>query len=155
MLPIEDVDLEAMGPLIRITGLAPPYQPRPGRAWMTEDDSDGRGGASAQARGMARLAAFLLAELGREPRPISSALRPVAIHVMHQDTKDIVYVENAEKTLILWAEPPGQETPGQPTASQRWTELHDWQKRRPAEPVLRPYYLDFSRDGIVIKRGGG
>ena len=152
ILPDEDVDRESAGLLIRITVIDPPFGPRAGHVWMSRETSEGLGKADERVLAASRLAGFLTSALDREPGPIPPALRPVAIHL---DVENFTFVENAEKTMISWAEPPGLEPPGDRTAEQKWTDLHDWLKRRPAPPVLDPYYLDFSKDGIVIKKVSG
>jgi hypothetical protein len=156
ILPDEDVEEDPSEPLIQLIGLDPPSEPRPGRLWKTSDDSESPGKANGRVLAAAKLAAYLRSALRREPKPIPAALRPVAIQVIGEGDRSFVFVENAEKTMIYWAEPPTLETPGNRTAGQRWADLKDWVRRHPDDPpIQKPFYLDFSKDGVVVKRGRG
>ena len=151
----EDIDEEKVGPLIRIERLEPPFEPRPGRVWAYEESSTehDRGGEGVLAA--ARLASFLKLASARESTSIPAAMRPVAIHVARGEKKNFLFLENAERTMILWGEAPGLESPGRPTAQQKWEDLRAWIKRRPPRPVAKPYYLDFHKDGVVIRKEPG
>jgi hypothetical protein len=153
MLPAEDVDEEKAGLLVAIRGLEPPFEPRLGRLWLTDETSEGLGKANQGVLAAAKLAAFLKSALARESKPIPQALLPAYIHVSRRDEEKKYYIfyKNREGTLIYWDEPPGLETPGQLTAEQRWQDLHQWIKRRPAVAVPYPAYLDFTKDGVVIR----
>jgi hypothetical protein len=159
ILPIEDVDVEVKVdvkeemslPLLRIPGLKAPHEPRLGRVWRTDDGGEGLGKDDERVVAVVKLAAFLDAALQREPRPIPLALRPVALF---WQTNHGIFIQNAENTMIYWSEFPGSERPGHKTAEQKWADLHAWLERRPPDPVTYPYYLDFTKDGVVIKKEG-
>ena len=90
--------------------------------------------------------------LVREPTPILPTLRPVAIHLIE---RRFLFVENAEQTMLLWAEVP-RLAPGpavERSDEQKWADLHDWLERRPPEPVVGTNYLAFDKDGVVLKKG--
>lgn len=155
ILPIEDVEVEradgllisvkGMGsPLIQIVGLDPPYEPRPGHVWKSNEAPGGLGKANERVLFTVKLAAFFNRALLREAKPIPPALCPV---VLKWQPESGLFVQNAEQTMIYWPPAPGDEM------SERWADLHRWIKRRPPRPIEYPNFLDFTREGVVVKEG--
>jgi hypothetical protein len=154
MLPAEDVDEDRPGRLIQVIGLDPPFEPGPGLVWKKRDASQALGKADERVLATVKLAVFLRSKLEQEPTPVPPALRPVAIWVTTKQEKSFVFVQNAENTMILWAGKPGLETPGPQAADRRWGDLRDWFRFHSDHPPIQlPSYLDFSKDGVVIREG--
>jgi hypothetical protein len=159
ILPLDEVEIEPLKhalllkgldlPLIPIEGLDPPSRPRPGYAWTAPEESPEAGRADERVRAATRLAAFLQSSLSREPRPIAPALRPDLIH-FEAAKKESLFVRNAEQEWIYWDQPPGRERPGEPTASQKWSDLREWAVRREAATTRKKHYLGFTKDGIEV-----
>jgi hypothetical protein len=142
ILPWEDVDGELAGRLPLIVGPEPPFDPRPGRFWMSSD-----GAIDDRLRAAVTLAAFLESAQARASRPLECLSQ---MKVIYSLPKNGLFLENGESTLIYWADAPGSEPPGSLTAEQKWTMLSRWCPHRPGTPVRRPYYLAFNKRGVVI-----
>jgi hypothetical protein len=143
-LPAEELDREAAGPLVRLLGLGPPEDGRPGLYWghPAEPDPD--------AAAAARLAAFLKerawkAETARPPP------RPIAIRRREPD--GALCILGADRVWICWGEAPGGEAPGRPSAAEKWEMLRAWARRPGPAAVADPDFLDFTREGVVVRRG--
>jgi hypothetical protein len=151
ILPFGEADAERNGhlvtirgidhPLIQVVGLDPPFEPRPGHVWKDGDAPDAGGRVLAAVS----LAAFFNAKLDREPRPIPRVLQPVFLHSLPEGG---LFVQNAENSMLYWPEGPGL-----PSNDQRWADLHRWIRGRASTDVRRPNYLDFTKDGVVVKKG--
>ena len=103
-----------------------------------------------------KLAAFFVASLEHEPAPIPPTLRPVVIHCSELD--NAFFVENAEKTMIYWPQPPASETPGRRTGPQRPAGTRPPQvdpDPHPPDPVPYPFYLDFTEGRSRRQAGDG
>jgi hypothetical protein len=159
ILPAEDVDVDvnveedALAPLILLEGFDRPADLRPGLAWTSEDPAHGPGRANDRVLAAVALATALRGAMGRPPAKVPAALRVVAIHADREN--HVYWVETAERTMIYWPVISPRDAPGQPTFDQRWNEFRAWNARRGAAPapVVRPYYLRFTRDGLVVQKG--
>jgi len=147
ILPADDVDPEAVGRAILLSRFEPPFEPRPGRVWSS---SEGR--PDERVLAAVKLAAFLQSALVRAPDPVSPVLQPKAIYPV-PNVKDGLWLVNSESSLVLWGDPPGAEGPGSLTAEEKWEMLQRWLPHRPKVPVLSPFYLSFTKEGVVILKG--
>ncbi len=132
LLPIEDIDVECVGGLIQISGqgVVPPKENRTGLVWKTETPD--RPELANIDRGVlqaAELAAFLL-----EPDRIRQAQEMPALRVFVVSATDPhgrgLFVQNAERAMILWGRGPGEEQPGEPSALEKWKILTTWAKNK-------------------------
>ncbi|HEX8201839.1 MAG TPA: hypothetical protein VF590_15290, partial [Isosphaeraceae bacterium] len=152
ILPADDLDRDAAGPLVPLHGLDPPADGRPGIQWGTE--VDGLAPPDPRAAAAARLASFLKARL----RPGSAAAAPFRRLAVTSCADDgSLWVRADGRYWIAWGDPPGAEGPGRPTAAEKWDQLRDWVRRgggsaRRADPDAHDY-LDFTRAGVVVRRG--
>jgi hypothetical protein len=151
ILPTEAVDEERVGSLIRLEGLDRPLEARVGAFWSSEETAERGTGADERTLAAVRLAGWLETALACEPKPLRPALRPIVLYC--SNLKNAFFLETAEKTLIYWPPPPPFENPVNHSAEQRWAAFHKWIKQRPptAPPLLRPFYLDFTGDGVVVR----
>jgi hypothetical protein len=142
MLPWEDADEEMAAALPLIRGPDPPFEPRPGRAWMKGD-----GKPDERLLAAVKLAAFLNSALARAPQAPEALAHVTVIHSLPRDG---LFLETGESTLVYWVDPPGAERPGSFTAEQKWEMLLRWLPHRPPAPIRRPYYLAFRKEGVYI-----
>jgi hypothetical protein len=149
-----DIDRDAAGPLIVINGegLAPPVDPRPGEVWKSNDGSGGLAQGDPRVLGAARLADFLTSvQVGAARAP---AVRFESIYAT--DPRGL-WARTAEKTWILWGEPPGAETPGRLRAEEKWAMLRNRVDHRLGALVLERAdadYWEFSPTLGLIQRQG-
>ncbi|MBV8554494.1 MAG: hypothetical protein JO116_02940 [Planctomycetaceae bacterium] len=159
ILPREDFDWEAAGRLVKVCGLKPPQDPRPGIAWKMGDAAGGLEQADHRVLAASRLAAFLKPMADRDQREVP-ALRFVAVHpAVHPSTPNWWWVQlgdevTGDELMILWGEPPGAEAPGELSAEAKWAMFRDWARRNTPQLVKRPNYLRFSKAGIAVARVG-
>jgi hypothetical protein len=149
ILPADDLDRDAAGPLIRLDGFDPPFDGRPGRAWATS--ADGLATPDPRASAAARLAAFLKARTRLEEPGGSPLFRPVAIH--HDADDGLLWVRSGGRTWVCWGEAPGAEAPGRPTATEKWVMLREWSRRHVPPGVEYPDFLAFDKDGVGRRKG--
>jgi hypothetical protein len=142
ILPWDDVDPERAGRLPLISGPDPPFDPRPGRYWMSSD-----GTTDARLQAAVTLAAFLERALDHAAKPNEFMSQ---LKVIYSVPKYGLFLENGESTLIYWADAPGAERPGSLTAAQKWEMLTRWLAQRGGTLVHRPHYLAFRKEGVVI-----
>jgi hypothetical protein len=144
ILPLDDLDRKAAGPLILITPVEPPLDARPGRFWGIGESSGELARPEPKVAAAARLAAFFK-ERQNLPGAVPPEWRIVGIHV---DFKPGLVAEAANKTLIFWGEPPGRERPGDATPEQKWVLLREW-FGNPANPTVEhPDFLEFTRHRV-------
>jgi hypothetical protein len=147
ILPSDDVDLEAVGRTILLGKFEPPFELRPGRVWSSSE-----GKPDEHVLAAVKLAAFLRSALVHVPAPVAPVLQPKAIYPI-PNVKNGLWLVNSESSLILWGDPPGDEPPGSLTASEKWAMLQRWLPHRPKAPVLSPFYLSFTKEGIAVLKG--
>ena len=148
ILPADDVDPEAVGRATLLSGFEPPFEPRPGRVWSSSE-----GKPDERVLAAVKLAAFLQSALACPGEPVSPVLQPKVIYPVLNAT-DGLWLENSEKSLVYW-DPPGAERPGSLTAEEKWELLKRWLPRRPPAPVKRPYFLRFTKEGVVVDKDPG
>lgn len=135
ILPADEIDLQHLGPIVRISGreLAPSPENRPGGVWKA-------GGTETQASrlqrcvlGACKMAGFLL----EPPRADDAAAAP-SLHfteVVATDPRGL-FLRNVQGTMVLWGEAPDDEPSGSPDASEKWEVLRKWADKR--APMMLP-----------------
>lgn len=159
LLPPDDIDREAVAPVIGLHGFPAPAEPHFGEAW---NQADARGGGTRpdpRVAEAAALAGFLkerIAELGtRLPR------RPSAVVQLHGERGLILQITwgdtLADSLLIYWGNDPlADPAVRELTNAQKWEQLRDWVDRSPRSAGGRSLHLWFSRQGIALDtRWGG
>jgi hypothetical protein len=149
LLPMRDIDLEAVGGLIPIEGLDAPNSPHAGELLKTGDPTKGSVEPDRKAARGANLAAFLRA--ARESG--SSADVTPAVDFIYVGRADGLYVKFVSTVWVFWNEAPGEEPPGRLTAEVKWAVLRDWFRRNGAKNLRDDDYLEFWRTGVVRRRG--
>ena len=100
ILPADDLEIEPLGRMIKITGveLAAPADPRPGLLWKAKDPKGGMDEVDARVVAAARLAAFLKAPGREREAEAAPALRIIEIIVsnMSDFSRRGLFVMNAE-----------------------------------------------------------
>lgn len=144
ILPGEDINTEAAERLMWLASVDhPPFDSRPGEPWKKGNAAEGLTWPDERVMAAARLAGFLKA---RRVDEILPALRVVAIHPT-PDSR--LFVQFTDDVMAFWDEPPGDERPGRPTASEKWTLLRDRARRQGSLGIRYPKgSLAFSKDGI-------
>jgi hypothetical protein len=144
ILPVDDVDSELLGPLIKITGarLVPPADPRPGMIWKQRRGPSELPQGDSRILAAAALAGFLKAEPHVRDAAASPALR--AVEIVADDPRGL-FVLNAESTMILWKDAPGAERPGDLDAHEKWSLLREWSVTTRSRSVPNGDYWAFSR----------
>lgn len=144
VLPNDDLDLSALPPLIEIRRFQGGIDsPLPGLSF-TKPGSD---------EAAALAAALKLAEFVQQQQAQTN----------HEDKESRVQIvdlangprwlslHTADRHRISWGEAPGAESPGRPTAPQKWTWWTTWRKSNSLTPDERERrFLSFSRTGIEI-----
>ncbi len=149
ILPGEDIDTDKLGPLIRIwaKGLDhPAADNRPGVPWKSSAP-DGEGPRLERwVVAAARLAGFLQEADRAGEAAVSPALRVQAI--LATDDCRYLFLQTAEKVMVLWGEALESETSAGLEASKKWDILKKWA----ALPSLRTLptgdYWMFSRGDL-------
>jgi hypothetical protein len=154
VLPIDDVDTEKLGPLIRITGrgLAALIRPQSGhRVWTSS--APGAEGERLQRSVLAaaRLAGFLHDPVRASDTRSLPALRVLAIYTT--DPRGL-FLQTAESNMILWGEAPGEETAGRPEAQEKWEILKKWAKTTQKRSLPAGDYWEFVRSELKAKETG-
>jgi hypothetical protein len=152
LLSLEDVDLQELGRVIKISGagLTAPAEPRAGVVWKSNASGTGLGEDDPRIRAAAKLAGFLLTEARvREGRgaPALQIVEIITIDVPNQHSFGL-YVMNAEETPIWWRSAPGEEVPGEPSAEEKWTMLLQWQRTTSARRLAAEDSWAFSKNGL-------
>lgn len=146
ILPVENIDTEKLGPLIRITGKGlgqPATDNRPGRVWKSSAPGVEGSRLERCVLGAARLAGFLQEpDRAREAASVP-ALRVLAI--VATDDRRGLFLQNTEEVMIHWGETPGSEVSGNLKAKEKWKILKKW-ATMPSRRTLPPGdYWMFSR----------
>jgi hypothetical protein len=166
-----DIDWEAAGPLVGISLLNPPEDPKPGLVCRPGPSPDVLEPAVACASA-SRLAGFLKPALARDLREIPE---PSFVAIVPSQRASL-YVQFSEALMFHWGRLPGEEPPGEPPAEAKWTMLRDWLVRHRTTPArldwLRRHgaserqlrwveghvpppqnqgiFLKFTRDGVAL-----
>ncbi len=158
ILPSEDIDVEPLGSLIKITGdgLLPPSDPRPGVVWKARDRAADIDRADPKVVAAARLAGFLRRQTADSQSNPARALRVLEIIVTDYERRGL-FVMNAEGAEIWWEDAPGEERPGKPSAAEKWQMLEHWQETTTARFLEDGDFWAFSRKGLhhVCPHPGG
>jgi hypothetical protein len=156
VLPEDELDLDATGPLIELRGLWPQkldtesVEALPGKALQWLGNPVANGESSPQtASAASRLAGFFIEKEAVGPRPE----KKVVIKVLHQDG-ELYYAETSEAAMIRWGKAPGSEDPGDLSAERKWETLIKWAAGHSLKEVKYPAYLDFDGDQVVRREPG-
>ena len=145
ILPAEDIHPEAAGRLMWLASVDhPPFDSKPGEPWKKGNTAEDLAWPDERVMAAARLADFLRARQVGEPIP---ALRAVAVHPRPRSR---LFVQFPDGVMAFWDEPPGDEGPGRPTASEKWDMLRDRVRRHDGTlgvPDPTKTYLKFTREG--------
>jgi hypothetical protein len=154
ILPVDDIDVEEVDRLIWIknVGTTPPGKDRVGKLWRTEASETSHGATVdhgvIQA---AHLAGFLLEPSRREQAESSSALRIMTIYATEPANRGL-FVLNADATMILWGRGPGDEQPGEQSATEKWDLLVDQAARKLLKPGKPRDFWEFGRNEMRFKQ---
>ena len=153
VLPDEEIDFEAAGPLIelRVPGLTTAGSDfRTGRPFRValpgSSDED-----SEPAQAPARLAGFFQ-DLGAIAPAAKGKLAVRGIHSVKGGK--LLYVETVETAMILWGAAPGNEEPGEPSAVTKlelvksWAERHSFSEA--AYDPANPKRLEIRKDRVEL-----
>lgn len=130
LLPDEDLDPQALPPLLQVVGLGPPADANPGSAWVEHIEGRALTRSStpdARPEAAARLAAFLVEKLQSEGWPSTSDGQPWPILAisLKRLPADRLHLLAQDGSWILWGVAPGLESPGQPSAEEKWRLLRE------------------------------
>ncbi len=152
ILAADDVDIEPLGRAIKITGqeLAAPEEARPGLVWKTKGSGGGVDEVDSRVVAAARLARFLRNPDRMREAQASPALRIFEIIVTSPSdfSRAGLFVMNDEGAEIRWGEAPGAESPGKPTAEEKWRMLEEWRDTEPLRSLPEGDYWQFSRKSL-------
>ena len=155
ILPIGDVDVAALGQVIKITGdseqggLAGPSDPRPGVIWKSRGDGPGLDRADERILAASKLAAFLVQgpQVDDAQKYPALHLREIIVTQFHLRGRGLFAV-NAEGAMIRWGDAPGDEPMGKPTAEEKWAILRHWRETTASRSVETGDYWSFSKRGL-------
>lgn len=147
ILPDDDLDHEALGPLVRLYGMKPPQQPHVGETWKRPEGSSDVLVPDESVAAAARLAEFLRRVQDQLKLIPQAAGRRI---VVHAQTKDTLWVQYGN-FLFRWNEAPGAEEPGALSARAKWELLRDWlDQHDPSFDTRAGYrYYEITKAGIV------
>jgi hypothetical protein len=150
VLASEDVDVEPLGTLLKITGeeLAAPADPRAGVVWKSKSSGGEIEQVDERIVAAGKLARFLTQE-GRVDST-KAALRMIEIIVPElSDFRNRgLFVLNAEGAEFCWGKAPGSEGPGEPSSDAKWQMLRRWEETTPKRTLADGDYWEFSRKGL-------
>jgi hypothetical protein len=153
ILPAKDIDVAALGRVIKIFGdvkdggLAPPSDHRFGVKWKSREHGGELDKVDERILGAARLASFLVhGERARDAERLA-ALRMVWINVT-LFSRGGLFVTNAEDTMIFWGDAPKAERPESVSADEKWTLLRRWAETTEARFLVAPDYWALSKDDV-------
>ncbi|MFI5461234.1 MAG: hypothetical protein ACHRXM_38000 [Isosphaerales bacterium] len=149
ILPTEDVDLDQLGKVIKITGegLAAPSDPRPGVMWKAKASSSDMGEGDPRIQGAAKLAGFLRTETRAHEGLASPALHFLEIIVTDFARRGLFMV-NDEGAEVCWGAAPGDERPGRLSAEQKWVMLLEWRQSTRSRFLKEGDYWEFTKKGL-------
>ncbi len=152
VLPRDDLDPAAAGPLIWLTDLVPAGtggvvgEAKPGQALqVTGGRASPEKTANQAVLASIRLAAFLQHQ--------GATRAPMQVRAIHARPRGL-WIETAETVFILWGSAPGSEPSGEPPALQKWTLLGQWlEQHRVHDEVPYPKHLTFEGEHWLVKKG--
>jgi hypothetical protein len=150
VLPSEDVDVDTLDPLVRITGekLTAPADPRAGVVWKSKaggSDVDQVDERIVAAAGLARFLRRACRDAGAPGG--ARALQMVEIIVTDFGRRGL-FVLNSDGTMFCWGSAPGAEQPKEPTAQEKWQLLLNWNETSPEHVLAEDDYWAFSTKGL-------
>jgi hypothetical protein len=150
VLPAEDVDFEAAGPLLNITGvdLSPPADSRVGVVWKSKSKSGEVEQVDRRIVAAAGLARFLRQQ-GRLGGKLPPALQMIEIIVTDFGGRGL-FLLNAKGTVFCWGRAPGAEQPRELTAMEKWETLRRWTESSLGQTLAEGDYWEFSRRGVSL-----
>lgn len=146
LLPREEIDLDATGPLIEILSFdGAPQDPKPGTPWKKKGPEQGVAVPDERMADAARLAGFLkgLKEQGDD---LVSGPQTVAVYPQTNDRRLTAGI--GQGLWIVWGESPGKESAGQPSAQEKWRRVRGWMAQHGAAGLHPCYYLEFTKTDI-------
>ena len=148
LLPTEDVDFDAAGPLLRITGddLTPSADPRAGMVWKSKPKAGDVEQVDERMIAAAGLASFLRHQ-ARTGAKSSPALQMIEIIVTDFGGRGL-FVLNVNGTVFCWGRAPGSERPRELTALEKWQMLLKWSESSTGNTLTAPDYWEFSARGM-------
>ncbi len=152
LLPSEDVDIELVSPVVKITGaeLTAPADPRAGVVWKSTAGAADPDRADERIVAAAGLAAFLrqhLGDLGPE-RPLALRMTEIRLADAKRFGQQRLFTVNAQGTIFWWGSAPGSESPREPTAHEKWQILLRWNETPPKRALDDGDYYSFSTKGL-------
>lgn len=154
ILPTKDVDVTALGRVIRIIGdpqyggLAAPSDRRFGVKWKSREKGGELDKSDERILAAARLAGFLVRGEPARDGETSAALRIIWINVTDYGRRGL-FVTNAEDATIHWGDAPGPaERPDGLSADERWRLLRRWAETTDARFLTHGDYWAFSRHEV-------
>jgi len=152
ILPADDLELEPSIRRIKITGedLAVPADPRPGLVWKSKGLAGGMDEVDSRIVAAARLARFLRNPDRVREAEASPALRifEIIVSKLSDFSRGGLFIMNDEGAEVCWGEAPGAESPGKPTALEKWRMLENWRDTTGSRPLPEGDYWQFSRKGL-------
>jgi hypothetical protein len=153
VLPLEETDTQRIPRLIWIVGkslTAPPME-RAGTTWKTATaESSDRATLDRDVVQAAKLAGFFLEPDREAEAQAEAAARIRAITVMDPGLNAGLIVETEGHAQIHWGRGPGDEEPGEPSASEKWDMLVR-QAREGLDQKPREGVWSFNRSGMVFR----
>jgi hypothetical protein len=158
ILPRDDLDHEAYGPLVKIrgtesagplvclSGFSSPDEPRAGEFWSRRDPTTGVVVPDARVRSAARLAALVRAGM-RGSQPLDPAPRYTVVHPWPGRG---LYLQIGRNVMCRWDEPtPLPAEPADRPDASRWEQVREWVRSHPPRETDGTIYLAFTRQGLV------
>jgi hypothetical protein len=153
LLPPDDIDREAVGPIVGLHGFPPPSELRFGEVWSRVEPRWGTSQPEPLVEEAAALAGFLRTRLN----DIAESLprKPSAVVQLHGERGLIVQITYGElipdSLLIYWgSDPLADGFVRDFNDQQKWTMLRDWIRRTAPGHEGKPTLLRFTRQGVVV-----
>jgi hypothetical protein len=151
ILPAKDIDVAALGRVIKIIGdVAPPTDRRFGVKWKSLQDGSDVESIDERVLAAARLAAYLLRADQARDAERSAALRMSWVIVSNfQDfLRRGLFTTNAEDVTICWGDAPGINRSESLNADEKWAMLRRWADTTEARFLVKGDYWALSNDGV-------
>ena len=151
VLPADDVDRKALGPVVTLHGLTPPLDPKAGEVWSRWDERTRAARPDAVAIAAAGLAGFLKPRL---PALASALPGWRYAHVMPAlgDSANVrefyLQITCGETWMLAWDKSSDPEAASL-TFEDRWAMLLDWARRTTPGRAETVVYLVFTRQGVA------
>jgi hypothetical protein len=157
ILPQDDLDTEikqfvrAQG-LIEINGrrLADPREPKPGITWQPLPGAADAAPGNDRIPAACRLAGFLVDRMRSIDRVREAALSMRFINPMDLNGRGL-FLKNDQSTYILWGEAPGEESPGNLTAEEKWGNLKAWSSGGNTHTEKESDYWEITSSGMILR----